>query len=177
MRDRDYWILLHSEQIGVTGGRMETRVTLRPGEKGTKALLQEYGHRLICVRYRYDPAARMRYKTVELIVEQVPWDAIARAVNPDGTPGRPPSLVGVRVALEERALQQRIRQIGGRWVRTHKLWVLSVGAAKRLGLQDRLVPVPDGLEAGPEVYHGEPPKKHREEPDEKPDGEPKGINR
>ena len=31
MINRDYWILLHSEQIGLAGGRMESRVTLRPG--------------------------------------------------------------------------------------------------------------------------------------------------
>ena len=62
MRDRDYWALLHSEQIGLTGGGMETRVTLRPGEKGTKALVAEHGDRLICVRYRYDAAARVRYR-------------------------------------------------------------------------------------------------------------------
>ncbi|MGH7551901.1 MAG: hypothetical protein ACREMQ_02610 [Longimicrobiales bacterium] len=27
---------------------------LKPGEKGTKQLLAQYGDRLICVRYRYD---------------------------------------------------------------------------------------------------------------------------
>jgi hypothetical protein len=145
MRDRDYWILLHSEQIGLTGGNMESRVTLRPGEKGTKGVVEEYGHRLVCVRYRYDAAARVRYKTVELIVEQVPWDPAGRAADPDGRPGRPPMLVGVRVALEDRALQQRIRQAGGRWVREHRLWVLPLAAAKRLDLGDRLVPVPDGI--------------------------------
>ena len=53
---------------------MQTRVTLRPGEKGTKALVEEHGDRLVCVRYRYDATARVRYKTVELIVDQVPWD-------------------------------------------------------------------------------------------------------
>ena len=122
MRDKDYWILLHSEQVGSTGGSMETRVTLRPGEKGTKALVAEYGHRLVCVRYRYDAAARVRYKTVELVVEQVPWDPGGHAADPEGRPGRPPSLVGVRVAYEDRALQQRIRQLGGRWVRALRLW-------------------------------------------------------
>ena len=29
---------------------------------------------MICVRYRYDAAVRVRYKTVELVVEQVPWE-------------------------------------------------------------------------------------------------------
>jgi hypothetical protein len=69
------------------------------------------------VRYRYDAAARVRYKTVELIVEQVPWDPAEHAIDPTGRPGRPPSLLSVRVAYEDRALQQKIRQSGGRWVR------------------------------------------------------------
>ena len=167
MKNRDYWILLHSEQVGLTGGKMETRVTLRPGEKGTRALVQEHGHRLVCVRYRYDAAARMRYKTVELIVEQVPWEG-ARAADPERRPGRPPSLVGVRVAWDDRALQQRIKDAGGRWVRRLRLWVLPLTAAKRLDLTDRLVPVPDRLEDVAEAYHGEP--------SEKPNDELKGIN-
>ena len=95
-RDKDCWVPLHSEQAGLTGGKMETRVTLRPGEKGTKALVQEHGQRLVCVRYRY-AAARVRYKTAELIVEQVPWNPGERPVAPDRRPGQPPSLVGVRV--------------------------------------------------------------------------------
>lgn len=172
MRNRDYWILLHSESIGLTGGSMETRVTLRPGEKGTKALVAEYGHRLICVRYRYDATARMRYKTVELVVEQVPWEPGERAANP-GKPGRPPSLVGVRVAYEDRALQQQIRQAGGRWVRELRLWVLPLTAAKRLQLGDRLVPVPDGEASGSEVYH----RKLHEKPGGELDEKPAGINR
>jgi hypothetical protein len=88
MRNRDYWVLLHSEQIGSTGGGMETRVTLRPGEKGTKALVAEYGDRLICVRYRYDAAARLRYKTVELVVEQVAWEPGGRDADSERRPGR-----------------------------------------------------------------------------------------
>ncbi len=166
MRARDYWILLHSEQVSSTGHTMETRVTLRPGEKGTKGLVAEYGHRLICVRYRYDAAAGLRYKTVELVVEQVPWDPAKHAIDPTGRPGRPPSLVGVRVAYEDRALQQEIRESGGRWVREQRLWVLPLAAAKRLGLANRLLPVPDSVQSGPEVYH--------RKPSEKPHGKPQG---
>jgi hypothetical protein len=149
MRDRDYWVLLHSEQIGLKGGGMETRVTLRPGEKGTKALVAEHGDRLICVRYRYDAAARVRYKTVELVVEQVRWEPGERGADSGRRPGRPPCLVGVRVAYQDRALQQRIRKEGGRWVRKLSLWVLPLAAAKRLKLEDRLVPVPDAIDPAP----------------------------
>jgi len=165
MRDRSYWILLHSEPIGLAGGKMETRVTLRPGQKGTKALVEEHGLRLVCVRYRYDAAARMRYKTVELVVEQVPWNPDDHPSIPDRKSGRPPSMVGVRVAWDDRVLRQRVKDAGGRWVQTERLWVLPLAAAKRLGLGDRLVPVPDRLDNVSEVYHGEPHEK------------PIGINR
>jgi hypothetical protein len=33
---------------------METRLSLAPGQNGTKKLLARYGERLVCVRYRYD---------------------------------------------------------------------------------------------------------------------------
>ncbi len=34
---------------------METRLTLRPGQAGTKKLVDRYGERLLCARYLYDP--------------------------------------------------------------------------------------------------------------------------
>jgi len=49
---------------------MITRLKLKPGQKGTKALVKKYGDALLCVRYRYDEASRTRIKTVELIVEK-----------------------------------------------------------------------------------------------------------
>jgi hypothetical protein len=45
-----------------------TRLKLKPGQKGTKALVEQYGDALVCVRYRYDEASRTRIKTVELII-------------------------------------------------------------------------------------------------------------
>lgn len=58
---------------------MSSRVTLPPGRNGTKKLLRQYGDRLLRVRYRYDSETRRRLTTVELIVDEVPWD-------PPGTP-------------------------------------------------------------------------------------------
>ena len=52
------------------------------------------------------------YKTVELVVEQVAWEPGGRDADSERRPGRPPCLVGVRVAYQDRALQQRIRQVG-----------------------------------------------------------------
>lgn len=52
---------------------LRTRLTLAPGENGTKKVVQRYGDRLVAVRYRYDAERRLRLKTVELIEEQTPW--------------------------------------------------------------------------------------------------------
>lgn len=54
---------------------MRTRLTLAPGANGTKKLMERYGTRLVCVRYRYDDERRRRIKTVELIEEESPWTA------------------------------------------------------------------------------------------------------
>jgi len=35
-------------------GYVETRLSLAPGQNGTKKLVATYGERLVCVRYRYD---------------------------------------------------------------------------------------------------------------------------
>jgi hypothetical protein len=67
---------------------------LKPGQKGTKQLLTQYGDRLVCVRYRYDAQRKKRLKTVELIVAERDWE-----------PQRPPfaqdQIVGVRVAFAD----------------------------------------------------------------------------
>ena len=44
------------------------RLHLKPGQKGTKQLLAQYGDRLTCARYRYDAQRKQRFKTVELLV-------------------------------------------------------------------------------------------------------------
>ncbi|HXG29426.1 MAG TPA: hypothetical protein VNJ47_11350 [Nevskiales bacterium] len=39
----------------------KTRLTLKPGQNGTRKLQDKYGDRLLAVRYRYDPARRVRH--------------------------------------------------------------------------------------------------------------------
>jgi hypothetical protein len=60
---------------------METRLKLCPGQNGTKKLVKQYGEKLVCVRYRYDAARKKRYKTVELIVDEAPWNPKDAARN------------------------------------------------------------------------------------------------
>ena len=110
---------------------MQTRLTLKPGQKGTKALQAEYGDRLVCVRYKYDASRRKRYKTVELVVEARDW-------MPNG------SKVWVKVAWGEAAIGRAIRNAGGVWNQDKKLWKLTFKEAVALGLADRVVSPPKG---------------------------------
>ncbi len=64
------------------------------------------GDRFICVRYRDDAQRKKRFKTVELLVAERDWE-----------PPRPPvvhdQLVGLRVAVAEVAVRDRVKQAGG----------------------------------------------------------------
>lgn len=93
---------------------MRARKKLKPGQDGTKGLLDKYGEQLICVRYRYDEERQLRHKTVELIVETIPWIPQLNQVRPD-------VIVGVKVELQEAKLQKQIRQAGGKWNRQLRL--------------------------------------------------------
>ena len=52
---------------------METRAFLKPGQKGTKRLVDQYGDALVCVRYRHDTKTHKQYKTVAIIVSESEW--------------------------------------------------------------------------------------------------------
>ena len=119
---------------------MSVRLTLKPGQRGTKQLVEAYGDRLVCVRYRYDAAQGKRYKTVELIEETANWVPPQPEIAPE-------TLVGVRVVWGEIELARQIRQAGGRWNGGQKVWELRYDAVVRLGLAERLV-FPESAAAG-----------------------------
>ena len=114
-----------------TGCAKRVRQHLKPGQKGTKQLLAEYGDRLVCVRYAYDAERGRRFKTVELIVGEKAW-----APRPSPRDDR---IVAVRIGCAETALRERAKQAGGRWNPDRKLWQLPYRAAVGVGLADRIV--------------------------------------
>jgi len=79
---------------------METRLTLRPGQSGTKKLVARFGERLVRVRYLYDAKGGRRLKTVELIVESVPWQPRARHPRRHDD-----EIVAVRISFRETGLR------------------------------------------------------------------------
>ncbi|MBI3042151.1 MAG: hypothetical protein HYY78_04910 [Betaproteobacteria bacterium] len=113
---------------------METRLSLVPGQNGTKRLLAKYGEQLVCVRYRYDPRHRVRHKTVELVVETTSWNPRERSAR-----RKPQDRVAVRIEYSETALHERIKTAGGTWRPNQGLWEVDWKAVRELGLHGRVV--------------------------------------
>ena len=110
---------------------MITRLKLKPGQKGTKKLVAEYGDALVCVRYRYDRVNRMRAKTAEIIVEKKAWAPPAYYQENE--------IVPVRIGFNENDLRNKARAAGGRWNPDAKLWFIPFGRIKGTELEKHIV--------------------------------------
>ncbi|HYH09059.1 MAG TPA: hypothetical protein VEK11_18545 [Thermoanaerobaculia bacterium] len=126
---------------------LRTRLTLKPGQPGTRKLVEEHGPRLVCVRYRYDTVNHKRYKTAEIIIEEVDW--IPRSPRPAVT-----DLVHIRLDYNERTLRHSVKLLGGTWYPPTRTWRIAYGAVVALRLTDRVV-------AAPSTADGPPPSTHR----------------
>ena len=111
---------------------MRIALHLKPGQKGTKQLLAQYGDRLVCVRYRYDVQQKKRFKTVEIIVAEREWDPPAPRFAAD-------AVVGVRVGFTESEVREQVKQAGGKWNRHRRVWELRYAQVVALKLAPRTV--------------------------------------
>ena len=111
---------------------MITRRTLYPGQSGTKRWLKKYGDKLVCVRYKYDSTKKRKFITAEIIVDENMWE-------PD--PKRIPAnkLIDIKVDYGEVHIGKLVREAGGRWNRTKKVWELAYKNVIDLGLENRIV--------------------------------------
>ena len=100
---------------------------LKPGQPGTKRLLEQYGAQLICVRYRYDAVARKRVKTVEIVIEENEW-------QPPPPPLKAEDIVLLHTGFVGPVQEQQLRAAGGRWDSKRCLWLIRYEAAVNLGL-------------------------------------------
>jgi hypothetical protein len=110
---------------------MRARSKLKPGQPGTRKLVEQYGDRLVCVRYRYDALKRRRYTTAELIVDESDWDPM-----PSATARR--ERVAVRIAVREVKLREKVKSAGGRWDPEQRVWHLQMEQVLQLGLGGRV---------------------------------------
>lgn len=113
---------------------MKSRLNLKPGQKGTKALVEKYGEALVCVRYRYDEASHTRIKTVELIVEkkELPPSQKKQQKLEDE------AFVSLRIEYGEKQLGKMARAMGGTWDSDVKLWHIQYGKIKGTELEKHI---------------------------------------
>lgn len=116
---------------------MKSRLNLKPGQKGTKALVEKYGKSLLYVRYRYDEIRGVRLKTVELVIEEKPWQPLDE------------KLVQVLVNFTEMELRDKLKAAGGKWHPKEKLWYVRYGAIRGTELEERIMSDLNKRERGP----------------------------
>lgn len=101
---------------------MKSYAHLKPGQKGTRRLTEQFGEKLLCVRYRYDEIRQVKIKTVEIIVEERPCKPLLRYRDQD--------VVAVVVPFADKALRDRLKAARGRWHPEEKLWRVAYGAIR-----------------------------------------------
>ena len=101
-------------------------------QPGTKKLVERYGDNLICVRYRYDDQKKMMYKTIEIIIDNKPWQANDKEMPQN-------KIMDIRIGYNEVELRSRIKACGGKWVPERKVWQLPYKNVKELDLLERIV--------------------------------------
>jgi hypothetical protein len=105
---------------------------LPAGIPGTKKMVEKYGEDLICVRYRYDANKKVKYKTVEIIVDSGFWDKKDRVIKKN-------KIINLKINYSEIELRNKVKAAGGIWDREKKVWIISYKEAKNLGLLDRII--------------------------------------
>jgi hypothetical protein len=109
---------------------MKSHCHLKPGQKGTKRLVEQYGESLLCVRYRYDETRGVRLKTVEIIVEEKTWQPPFSFKDSDIAP--------ITVAFEETELRAKLQKMRAKWDPNLKIWLIPYRLIRGTDLETRI---------------------------------------
>ncbi len=110
---------------------MKTRLILKPGQHGTKRLVEKYGDSLLCVRFKYDAEKQQRLKTIELIVERTEWTPPPARYTED-------ALVYLRIEAADMPMRLKVKEAGGRWIQEKRLWRVSYGKIAGTALEKHI---------------------------------------
>ena len=110
--------------------QMKSYCHVKPGQNGAKRLTEQYGDALLCVRYRYDESRKVRLKTVEIVVEERPWEPPFRFRDDDLAP--------VAVRFDETALREKLRKLRAKWDPEAKVWMVRYGKIRGTELEARI---------------------------------------
>ncbi len=112
---------------------MKSHTHLKLGQKGTRRLVEQFGDKLLCVRYRYDAIRQVRMKTVEIIVDERPCKPPLRYKDQD--------IVAVMVPFTDKILRDRLKAARGRWNLEERYWQVAFGAIRGdTEVEERILP-------------------------------------
>lgn len=117
---------------------MDVIRTIKPGKPGSIRFYQRWREKLVAVRYRRDAENNKIYTTIELIVdvrEQAPPNISLLSVHAH----KRRQAVALPIAWEEKELRTRAKQMGARWSKVKKVWLMRYQTSVVLGVQDRIV--------------------------------------
>lgn len=112
---------------GTTIASLKVAKKFGPLQKGALKLSRRYGSALVCVRHRHDTRTGHRYTTVELVVDSAPiqgWDE---------------RIASVRIGYHEESVRAQARAPGARWDPAGRVWRMTLGTVRKLGLEARVV--------------------------------------
>jgi hypothetical protein len=96
---------------------MKTRLILKPGQPGTKRLVEKYGEPCCA---SVSSMIVNRGSAVELIVERTAWTPPPSRYAVD-------TLVPLRIEVADMPLRLQAKAAGGRWNPEKKLWFVKYG--------------------------------------------------
>ncbi len=111
---------------------MKINRKLKPGQKGTKKLLEKYGDNLLSVRYIYDSEKQVMMKTIELLVEKKRW-------IPNKNKIRYNKVVHLRIDYGEVSIGRIVKSAGRIWNKEKGYWELPYREVVSLGLDNRIL--------------------------------------
>ncbi|MDA0766518.1 MAG: hypothetical protein O3A92_06820 [Verrucomicrobia bacterium] len=97
-----------------------------PQHHGARRWAEEYGEKLVRVRYRYDSVAGLRHTTVEIAVDSAPWQ-----------PALQPTAL-IHVAYDEEKLRHLLKARGATWEPALRRWRVPLPLVQELQLENRL---------------------------------------
>jgi len=113
--------------------------TIRPNSDGAKRFLNEWGDKLVAVRYRESPQQNSIFTTIEIVVDERARP-IPNTTQRSYLAKQRNKIVALAIRYEETDLRDKLKAHKARWSRKEKLWLTSYTNAVAMGLVDRLVP-------------------------------------
>lgn len=95
---------------------------MRPGSPGTLKHVRQWGDALVCVRHRHDTTSRVRFTTIEIVVEQMPIQLHTK------------THVAVGLDPHDKETRSLMLAAGGRWNQSRRVWQVPREIAAALGL-------------------------------------------